>query len=152
MHRYNLISILIPTLSIVLISLAFIFIKPQTTGLVISIPNETTQEVDADVVIITKSTEIIPADAVVEVVLDDKKAQMSLKEFIKKTNLPFQINNSRIIDLDYIGNGFTGDYTYKLPLSAFSIDRNIERGGHDFIVRLLYKEKVLYEKQNSIMI
>ena len=152
MHKHNLISILIPVFSILLFTGAYFFLDPSTTGLVIYEPNQTNKLVNADVILKTKPTEVIPADAIVEVSIDGKKAQMSIAEFIKKTGNDYKIEKGEIPDFNFYGLGFTGDYTYGLTLADFKIDRNIGIGEHTFITRIKYQNRVLYEKENNIMI
>lgn len=151
MHKYNLISIMVPTISVILIFLAFVFIKPTTTGLVVYAPNQSPL-VNADVTLTTKSTEIIPPSAIIQVKIDDKKSQMTVAQFIKKTNQSFNLMKGNLSQFGYMGPGFTGDHTYKLTLEDFNINRNIGIGEHVFTTQIIFQGTILYEKENKIMI
>jgi hypothetical protein len=151
MHKYNAISIAVPTVSVILILLAFLFIKPSTTGLVIYGPNETAK-VNADVTLKTTVSEIIPPDAIITVKVDDKKSQMSIAEFIKKTRQQYNITYGELPEFSFYGKGFTGDYTYTLTLADFNLDRDIGKGEHVFVTQIKYRDYILYEKENKIMI
>lgn len=151
MHKYNLISILVPAFSVVFIIAAFIFIKPATTGLVIYEPNQSAL-VNADVILKTKSTEIIPPNAIIQVKIDDKQAHMAVSDFIKKAGGKYEIKTGNLTEFGYYGPGFTGDYTYNLTLENFNLNRNIGKGEHVFITQIIYRDTILYEKENKIMI
>lgn len=152
MHKYNLISILLPIISVVVIISAFFFLRPDITGLAIYSSNETVKNVNADVILEIKAGEVLPPDAVIEISVDDNKAGMSIAEFIKKTGGKYEIQSGELAEFGFFGQGFTGDYTYKLSLADFNIDRNIGRGEHVFTTRIIYRNKILYEKENRIMI
>lgn len=152
MHKYNLISILMPAISLVIIISAFFFLKPETTGLVVFSPNETVKNVNADVILETKSGEVVPPDAVIQIWIDDNKAEMTIDDFIKKTGKKYEIQSGELAEFGFFGTGFTGDYTYRLSLADFNIDRKIGKGEHIFLTRIIYRNKILYEKENRIMI
>ncbi len=151
MDKNHLISILVPSISLILIAIAFFAIRPETTGLVVMPPNGT-KLVNADVTLITKSNEVIPPDAIVEVEIDGLKDKMTVSNFIIKTGMEYQLANANLTDFGYFGPGFTGDYSYKLNLSDFKINRDIGKGEHRFITRIIYHNHLLYEKENRIMI
>jgi hypothetical protein len=151
MHKYSLISIIIPAASVMVFVLAFIFLKPETTGLAVYSP-EGQKLVNADVILKTKSTEVIPPNAIVEVKIDDKKAEMYISDFIKKTGKEYEVKQVDDPEMGFYGAGFTGDHAYNLSLSDFNIDRSIGIGEHVFITRIIYRGKVLYEKQDKIMV
>ena len=152
MHRYNLLSILVPVFSVLIIISAFFFIKPEVTGLVVAEPEESTNLVNADVILTTKANEVIPPDAFIQIELDNKKAQMSIADFIKKTGKEYKIETGELPDFNFYGPGFTGDYAYNLTLADFNLDREIGKGEHKFITRIIYRTQILYEKQNNIII
>ena len=77
---------------------------------------------------------------------------MTINEFIKKTNQKYEIKNVDDAAKGFYGPGFTGDHTYNLTLGDFSIDRNIGIGEHVFLTRIIYRQQILYEKENRIMI
>lgn len=152
MHKHTLTSILVPSISILLFISAFFFIEPATTGLVVYEPNQTNKLVNADVFLRTKSTEVIPPNALVQVEINNRKTHMSIADFIKKTGKDYRIENGEITEFGFNGPGFTGDFTYNLTLADFNINREIGIGEHVFITRILYNRQVLYEKENRIMI
>ena len=152
MHKHTLTSILVPSISILLFIGAYFFLEPATTGLVVYEPNQSNKLVNADVILKTKSTEVIPPDAMVQVEINNRKAQMSIAEFIKKTGKEYKIEEGEIPDFGFSGPGFTGNYIYNLTLADFNIDREVGIGEHIFITRIVYHRQVLYEKENRIMI
>ena len=151
MHKYTLTSILVPTISLILIISAFLFIKPSTTGLTTFSPDES-QNVNADISLSTKIGEVIPPNAIVEIWMDDRKAEMTISEFIARTGQESELAQGSIPDFNFQGTGYTGDHIYQLTLADFNIDRNIEKGQHTFLTRIIYRGKILYEKQNNIVI
>jgi hypothetical protein len=152
MKKDYLISILVPVFSVLLIAGVYFFIEPSTTGLAIYSANESTSIVNANVVLETKSGEVIPPDAYIEVWLDHKKARMTITEFIQRTGKEYDIQDGELLDFGFQGKGFTGQHSYNLTLADFNIDRNIGNGEHVFITRIIYRNQVLYEKENRIMI
>ena len=149
MPKYT--SFLVPTLSLILIISAFLFLKPSTTGLATFSPDES-QNVNADISLSTKNGEVIPPNALVEIWIDDKKSEMKISEFIARTGQQYDLQQGSIPDFNFQGIGYTGEHTYKLTLADFNIDRNVHKGAHTFITRIVYREKILYEKQNNIVI
>ena len=59
--------------------------NPGTAGLVVYSPNESTQMVNADIVLSLKKGEIIPPSSLIEVWIDDRRTQTTFKDFIEKT-------------------------------------------------------------------
>ena len=143
---------IVPVLSVAVIALAYFFLEPATTGLVILDPENAPQLVEANVTVKTKAGEAIPPDAKVEVLLDSRKASMSLAQFIGKTGQRAEVAEGELAFVGWSGKGFTGDHVYALPLSAFSLDRSVEPGQHIFKIRLLYRNTLLYEEESRIMI
>ncbi|MBD3163685.1 hypothetical protein GF323_00625 [Candidatus Woesearchaeota archaeon] len=152
MKRNNLISIMVPVSSILIFAAVYLFMEPAATGLVIYEPNQSNKLVNADVILETKPMEVIPPNAFVEVQLDDRKARMRVADFIHSTGQEYTLEYGELADFGFYGDGFTGDFAYKLALADFDIDRNIEKGEHVFVTRIIYRQHVLYEKENRIMI
>ena len=96
--------------------------------------------------------EIIPKNAIVEVWIDDKQAEMTIEDFIMKTGQEYETKTSISDDGKYYGEGFTGNHFYQLELSDFDIDRNLGKGQHTFKVRIVSWRRVLYEKESNIVI
>lgn len=151
MHKHNTISILVPVFSILIFMGAYFFMEPATTGLVVYSENQS-KLVNADVRLSTKESEVIPPNAIVEIQVDDKQAMMTVSQFIQKTGQEYDVRTGSLPEFDFHGKGFTGDHTYTLTLADFDIDRKIGKGEHKFITRITYRNKVLYEKENNIMI
>ncbi len=152
MHKHNLISILVPTFSILIFLGAYFFLEPATTGLVVFEPNQSNRLVNANVILKTKSSEVIPPSAIIQIEINNKKAHMSIADFIKRTGREYTVDYGELPEFGFYGNGFTGDHTYNLTLADFSIDRNIGKGEHKFITKIIYLNKILYQKENNIMI
>ena len=151
MHKYNLISILVPICSVIILISALIFLKPDITGLAIYSQNGT-QKLNADVILKTKSGEVIPPNAIIQVWIDNTKAEMTISDFIKKAGEKYEIKYGELPEFGFYGNGFTGNFTYNLTLADFNMNREMENGEHKFITRIIYRNKILYEKENRIMI
>jgi len=146
----TLTALSVPLISVIILLAALYAFRPSATGLSVYSP-EGKQLVDADVTLSTKESEILPKDAVIEVWLDEKKASMPVSDFIIKTKQSYDIKKGNFSDL-YYGDGFTGDHDYRLALSDFNLDRNVEKGEHIFRTRIIYRQKILYEKEKKIVI
>lgn len=140
-----------PAVSVLIIALAYLFLEPATTGLVVLNPEGTAQLIEANVTLKTKEGEVLPPDAKVEVLLDKKKASMTLAQFIGTSGQPYEVKQGELSSVSWSGKGFTGNHIYVLPLSAFSLDRSVEAGQHIFKIRLLYRDMLLYEQESRIM-
>ncbi|MBR9699550.1 hypothetical protein GOV09_03795 [Candidatus Woesearchaeota archaeon] len=151
MKREKIISMALPIISILIFFAAALLMKPTTTGLAILQP-EGLQEVDAAISLKTTSEEIIPLKAIVEIELDDQMASLTVESFIQKTNQPYEIASGELLAAKYQGLGFTGDFTYTLPLSEFDINRLIAPGPHTIKTRILYNRILLFERESSIFI
>jgi hypothetical protein len=152
MKKDTLYSILIPAFSILIIALAYFFLDPGITGLAVYNPEQASKLINADIKFSTKEGEVLPPNAIIEVHLDNRKASMTVHEFITKTKKQFRIETGSLEDFGFYGPGFTGDYTYNLTLADFPIDRNVNNGEHIFKTRISYRSYTLYEKENRIMI
>ena len=141
----------VPAVSVVLIALAYVFLQPATTGLVVLDPVGTSQLVDANVTLKTKEGEVLPPETKVEVLLDKKKASMTLAQFIGSSAQTYEVRQGELEFIHWSGKGFTGNHVYVLPLSAFSLDRSVGSGQHIFKIRLTYRETLLYEQESRIM-
>ena len=144
MNKHNLISVIIPVISVLLIASVYFIMEPETTGLVVNEANQSNRLVDADVILSTKVNEVIPPNAIVEITLDNNKGEMTISDFIKRTGKEYKIENGELPDFGFYGAGFTGNFVYNLSLSEFNINRNIGVGQHVFITRIKYRGNVLY--------
>ncbi len=152
MDKKNIISVALPICSVFILLSAFYFLKPGVTGLAVYNPNSTQQQVDAEVAFSTHQGEIIPANAVIEVWLDDQRSAMSVQQFIEKSGTAYELAEGVHEEIGFSGVGYTGDYTYVLSLSDFSLDRSIDSGDHTFTTKIMYQGKVLYERSNGVII
>jgi hypothetical protein len=151
MHKHNIVSILVPALSILMFLGVYFFLEPSTTGLAVHSEN-VSKLVNADVILTTSVNEIIPPDAIIEVVLDEQSNFMTINNFIMKTGGEYELERGELEEFGYYGNGFTGEYEYKLSLGDFDLNRDIGKGEHKFVTRIIYRGQTLYEKENNIMI
>jgi hypothetical protein len=151
MNKRKIISIALPIISVAIILAASFFLEPEVTGLVIYDEGEE-GKVNADVILSTKASEVIPVQAIVEVWLDEQMASMSIAQFIKKTGEEYEVAKGEMPEFKFSGYGFTGDHDYRLSLADFDLNREIGKGEHVFKTRIKYRDMVLYEKENRIMI
>ena len=102
--------------------------------------------------LITNPNELMPETVEIAITLDDRTASMTIKEFIEKTGQEFSYQQGKMEQLSYEGYGYTGNYTYKLPLSAFNLDRNVKPGSHVLKTQIKYNNLVLFERENPVII
>lgn len=144
---------IVPFLSIVIILFFLFFFKtPETpTGLTaLDITEERT--ITAKVTLKLSKNELIPEDSLVIVMLDDKETSMPIKQFIELSQQPYEYIQGKQPIASYEGYGYIGDYTYSIDLSNFDLDRKVLSGDHKFTTKIIYKEKVLYEKKNPFTV
>src|SRR3989338_6283374 len=111
------ITMLMPLASILVLIAAFLFIKPQVTGFVVQEPSGASL-VNADVSLTTKEGEALPPDTIVEVAIDERKAAMTVQEFIRRSGLPYEIGMGPLESFGS-GVGYTGNHSYNLTLAEF---------------------------------
>ncbi len=140
----------VPLVSILVLLSALYFLQPSATGLAVY-SDVGEKEINADVTLTTKEGEVLPKDAIIEAEVDSQKASMTVQEFILKTGQPYEAKRGNFSSM-YYGEGFSGNHQYILALSDFVLNRNIGRGEHTLRTRILYRNKVLYEKENKIVI
>ena len=140
--------------SLAIIASFLVFTKPATVGFTVVDANITPlgQTIDADVSLITNPNELMPETVEIAITLDDRTASMTIKEFIEKTGQEFSYQQGKMEQLNYEGYGYTGNYTYKLPLSAFNLDRNVKPGSHVLKTQIKYNNLILFERENPVVI
>ena len=149
-----IISFALPIISLAIIISFLTFTKPAAVGFTVVNANITPlgQTIDADVSLITNPNELMPETVEIAITLDDRTASMTIKEFIEKTGQEFSYQQGKMEQLSYEGYGYTGNYTYKLPLSAFELDRNVKPGSHVLKTQIKYNNLVLFERENPVVI
>ena len=152
--KKTIISFALPIISFAIIISFLAFTKPAAVGFTIVNANITplNQALEADVTLITSPNELIPEDAAITVMLDNNSASLTIKEFIEKTGREFEYKYGKFEKIGYEGNGYTGNYTYKLPLSAFGLNREIKAGENTLRVQIKYMDLVLFEKESPVII
>ena len=149
-----IISFALPVISLAIIASFLVFTKPATVGFTVVDANITPlgQTIDADVSLVTHPNELMPETVEIAIILDDRTASMTIKEFIEKTGQEYNYKEGKMEQLDYEGYGYIGNYTYKLPLSAFKLDRDVEPGSHVLKTQIKYNDLILFERENSVVI
>ena len=149
-----IISFALPIISLAIIVSFLVFTKPAAVGFTVVNANITPlgQTIEADVTLITNPNELMPETVEIAITLDDRTASMTIKEFIEKTGQEFSYQQGKMEQLNYEGYGYTGNYTYKLPLSAFNLDRNVKPGSHVLKTQIKYNNLILFERENPVVI
>ncbi len=138
----------VPFFSILIIIGFFIFTKPTPTGMTVLDINATTERtITAKVTLKLSKNELIPESALVIVMLDDRKASMPIKKFIEISKQPYNYTKNTLPLADYEGYGYIGDYMYSIELSNFDLNTKVLTGDHTFTTKIVYNNKVLYEKE-----
>ena len=146
-----IISILLPLFSIAAI-LLFVNITNNTiTGSVVFNQNST-RYIDADVSLTTYPDEILPENAYIVITLDNSTSKMSVKEFIQRTGMGYDYTYGSVPAANYLGRGYTGNYTYRLNLSQFNVNRKVGFGNHVFTTSIIYKGTILSERAKTIFV
>ena len=139
---------ILPLISLVVIISFLLATKPSPTGMAVLEINATPDRaITAKVTLKLSKNELIPEDALVVVILDDREASMPIKKFIEISNQPYNYTKGTLHIADYEGYGYIGDYSYSIELSNFELDTKILTGEHTFTTKIIYNEKVLYEEQ-----
>ncbi|MEM5871724.1 MAG: hypothetical protein QW051_02515 [Candidatus Aenigmatarchaeota archaeon] len=142
---------IVPIISLII--LYMIAFRPQITGFITGEPKVSgISEILANVTVMIREDGFIPENAKVVVYLDDIKAEMSFKEFVKKSGSEYDLVYSYIPEYNYEGNGYTGPYVYSLPLSEFSLDTFVSAGEHTLIVKVVFNDKILSQTVSKINI
>lgn len=139
---------ILPFISLIIIIGFFIFTKPTPTGMaVLDINSSPERTITAKVTLKLSKNELIPESALVIVMLDDRKASMPIKKFIEISKQPYNYIKGELDIVNYKGYGYVGDYTYSIDLENFDLDKKIFTGDHTFTTKIVYNNKVLYEKE-----
>ncbi len=138
---------ILPFISLIVIISFLIATKPSPTGMAIIDIEPQESSVTAKVTLKLSKNELIPEDALVFVILDDKEASMPIKQFIELSNQPFNYTQGTLPIANYEGYGYIGDYTYSIELSNFNLDTKVFTGKHTFTTKIIFEDKVLYEQE-----
>lgn len=139
------ISLVLPVLSAAIISL--IFIRPEITGFVVGAGNV----LYADIKVTTADGVILPALSIIEVSLGGEASSMPVSLFIEKSGKPYEFVEGKVPEIDYAGFGYTGNYTYIVPISEFNLSGMVEPGRHVIRVRISYNRTVISESEREIL-
>ena len=107
------VSLLLPLVSVAL--LAAFSMGPELTGFAVA-------GGDGEKAMISVSTAegvILPPQTNISVASGGCSGSLKLEEFISMTEEYFEIADGFQEELDYRGPGYTGNHTYKLPITAF---------------------------------
>ena len=147
-----IISLILPITSFFII-IGFVFYgNPSYTGMVTYEIGNSTRMIQSDVILKTKENEIVPEYAIIKISLDDKRAMLTVKEFIEKTKKPFNYTYGSLEKISYTGYGYSGNYSYTLNLSDFSINTTINLGSHSFVTEITYEDKILFRQEKDIIV
>jgi hypothetical protein len=140
------ISLVLPVLSLAIISL--VFLRPGITGYVV-VPGGM---VNADVEVSTADGIVIPLDSTIQVSLGERCSSMPISSFIERSGEPFEISRGEVPVIGYIGPGYTGNYTYRMPISHFNLSLEIGPGIHRIWVRIIYNGTVISEDEEEVLV
>ena len=147
MKKYHIhVSYLLPIASILIIITFTSFSKPSATGLAVY----SNSAFDASIALQTHEGELLPEHAEIAVLLDGQGASLTVKEFIEKTGNDFNYTEGKLGVIDYEGKGFTGNYTYRLNLTAIGLNTPLQPGNHSLKMSIVYDDIVLSENSQVL--
>ena len=148
MHKKykNLLPYLLPLGTIIFVFI-IASINPSITGFATKQNNDI---VNAKIRIFTDSNRVIPQDSIVQVTLDNKISEMTIIEFIEKTNMPYEIKNGIFDEINYKGEGYTGYYNYVLDLKEFDLGEVQEKSEHLLKIKVYYQDKTISESSQAV--
>lgn len=137
---------LVPLLSILFLLFYLAFSKPAVTGMA-ALP-----EVSARISLSTSEKDFLPENATISLYFANQEATMTVKDFIFKSKQEYRYIEGNNTILNYKGKGFSGNYTYHLPLEEFDLNRSVKPGKYDLSVRVVYSNIILSEKFEEVSI
>ena len=147
-----LISFGLPVVSVMLLVSFVVFTQPTITGLAVGNESFGLRTIDARVTLETFADEIIPEHARVVVRVDAETGQMTIKDFILLSGMPYEYEDGTLEEIGYVGKGFTGEHTYSLQLSDFGINRVVSVGEHELHMEIRYLQHILYQRTEKVMV
>jgi len=132
----NIISIVLPVVSIFVIALIF---TNEPTGFVVY-ENKTVYRIHGNVSIDLQ--EKIPMDSYIRVKIDRYEVKVNSVEFLEKSGRDYKIRGGFII----------GDGTYKVDFDSLGIIQGFEKGKHAIKTEIVYKNLVIYSDKKTMEI
>lgn len=136
----------LPVLSLVIVLL--LASNPEITGFMVAEPEES--RISANITVSINQDGFVTEESVVTVYLDDQKAEMPFREFVKKTGQDYNRVKSEVPSIGYDGYGYTGVYTYSLGISEFGIDTVVGPGKHRIRTQVSHGEHVFSDTTQEI--
>ncbi len=136
---------LIPALSIAF--LAIFFLGGNITGLVTFDP-----AVNANILLSTTEDDVLPGDAIIKINFADQSEELTAEEFILKTKMPYERRMGKLERIGYIGEGFTGDYAYSLPLENLGFSTQLSPGEYIIKVIVAYHDTLISSYEEKIKV
>jgi hypothetical protein len=136
---------LLPLITLVGIAI-FAFSNPEITGLAVANTDEISSRIRLDL----SEGVVVPADAIVEVYLDDQRSSLSVEEFIEKTGEDFRYEDGVFVDIGYKGGGYTGNFVYRLGLEDFGLGEVDRKDSHVLRIKVVYGSQLISESERII--
>ena len=140
------VSVVIPVISAAMLLL--VLIRPEITGLAVA-PGDVLQ---AGIQVTTAEGVILPSTSLVEVNVGGEVSSMPIGAFISKSGEPYEIADGEVPEIGYIGPGYTGNYTYTVPISEFGLGRKVQPGRHVLGVKIIYDGVVISRSEREIVV
>ncbi|MDO8555655.1 MAG: hypothetical protein Q7R96_00595 [Nanoarchaeota archaeon] len=137
---------LLPLLSI---SLFILFLLGgNITGLV----TLNQKEIQANIILTTTEDDVLPGEAIITMTIADYSASKTIKEFITITQQPYTERYGQLKQINYTGQGYSGEHTYTLPLTTFNPPTNLATGTYQLTTTITYKETTISTNTEEITI
>jgi len=148
------VSVALPAASLAVLLLAVLLIKPEQTGLVVldNPDANSSRRIDASVTLNMFDGEVLPRDAFVVVDIDGISTRISVEEFIKISGMDFNYSLGSLKAANYYGYGYTGNFSYRINLSQFPMDRDFLSGNHLLTMKIVYGKNVLSERKKNVFV
>jgi hypothetical protein len=140
------ISLLLPALSLAVVLL--VSMRPEITGMSVA----TGGVVEAGVRLKTAEGVVLPAGAEISVSAGGESSSMGASEFIEASGGAYELSDGEAPAIGYSGEGYTGNHTYTVPLSAFGISRRLPEGKHTLRVTVAYGGEVITEAEEEVTV
>ena len=128
---------LLPVVTLIIIGIIS-FSGEGFTGLVVF------QE-EPEIKISLHSSLVVPEDTLIEVYLDDQKAELTLKEFIEMTGRDYRYVYGRYDTLGFEGFGYTGPFDYSLRLSDLGL-----KGEGLMRIIISHKDEIIWQEEKNV--
>ncbi len=137
----------LPMITFIAIAI-FAIANPNITGLAVQdqvqISSQIQLKMDPEVV--------MPPSALVKVTLDGKSSSMTIEDFIEKTGQDYSYEQGTFPQINYKGQGYTGDYTYTLDLSEFNLGLVPRKDQYLLEIDIIFNNELLSHSEEIVTV